>query len=156
MADAGPRIPSRGRWGYYCLILATWACSGLLFWNASRRPAAGASEFEAEEVSAGLDRRIDEMRFDQVPLDEAISGMAQKTGARIEVRWDLLARANVARKTLIEVNLYDLSLASALDAVLENAGQLSQHPLAYDTDGRTITVTCDFDLPKVARVYDVR
>jgi len=110
---------------------------------------------DASVGEAALRRRIPEVRFDRVPLEEAVTALADKVHADLVADWAAFESAGVPRRTPVTVHLYDVTLAEALMALMDanNAGKLN-----YRIDGGCVILgTPTSDTYKLTtRVYDIR
>jgi len=100
-------------------------------------------------------RRIPEVRIDGMPLDQAVTMLADQVNADLVANWPALEFAGVPRRTPVSLHLHDVTLAEALRSLLDanGAGKLSLR-----VDGGCII----FGEPSTnrinltTRVYDVR
>lgn len=65
-----------------------------------------------------LDRPVAEMKFDKVPLSDALDFLRDSTNANLHVNWRSLEAAGVARDTPVSIQLRNVPLRKALNYVL--------------------------------------
>lgn len=116
----------------------------------------GQSQVDAQ-VRAQLDRRLPELRFDQVPLDEVINFLRDVTNANIFVNWNALEKESIDKSTAVSARLRDVKFSKALDVILKYVGG-SNVQLGYTVDEGVITISTLEDLSRnvVTRTYDIR
>lgn len=103
-----------------------------------------------------LNERIDEVAFEEAPLDQVIDWMGTLTEMQIVVRWQTLEDAGIERDKPITMNLKGLRLSQLLWMIMKEAGGPDLN-LAYRAAGKVLTISTQEDLGKemVVRVYDV-
>jgi hypothetical protein len=135
------------------LLVVLEAAAAAMMWHMAR-PDPAVARYTDDEVAAGLHRRVHDVRFEAVALEEAIRMLARETGATVNVDWVALAGAGIDRLGPVSLSLRDVPLATALS-------ELTDDYAAVRPDGATVMVTAydqyDLDAPRaVLRVYDVR
>ena len=107
--------------------------------------------FERREVEAGLDRKITDLSLGGLTAEQAIDAVRQQAGIRIEPEWFSLARAGVTPGTynIRDVRVHDETVAQILCRILGMYG-------GYDVRDGVIVLKDNRELPRFARVYDVR
>ena len=111
-----------------------------------------------DDTSVGLDRRVRELNLRNVTLEQAIEALREVVPVPVVVRWDVMADVGIHRDQVVDVRLHDVSLASALKAVLLQCGGKVRVRLGYAPGDGVVTVSTEDDLSRDAfvRVYDVR
>ncbi len=108
-----------------------------------------------------LDTPVEQVQFDDEPLEEALAWFREQGLKNIIVRWKLLDRSgDIGKSTPITLSMQDLTLGEALDLVLEivsSAAPLEQDRLTYHVlDGMLkISTQADFDRSVYTRTYYV-
>ena len=105
--------------------------------------------------AAALRKTIPELKFTEVPLEDAINRVADLTGANIHVNWRALELLNVTRQMPTSVSLRHVTARRALRALIESTGA-GDH-LTYYVDEGVIEVTTKeiADSKLFTRVYPV-
>jgi hypothetical protein len=110
----------------------------------------------AQDVStrSALNRTLPEVRFDGVPLADAIEFLRDASGANIVVNWRAIEMLAIARDTPVTMRLRQVNLAKVLKTVLNEAGT---GELTYYVDGNVIYVTTRelADQDMITRVYPI-
>lgn len=106
---------------------------------------------------AKLGKKLPELKFEAVPLDEMLPYLEQVSGVMIHVKWSLIDAAGMDRKTPITARLRDVKLSKALDVLLRAAGD-GRVQLGYSIDEGVLTISTADDLATnvLTSVYDVR
>ena len=117
-----------------------------------------ASSLRAErQVSpaAALQRKLPELRFSEVPLQDAIDHVREATSANIHVNWRALELLNVTRETTVSLNLRDVTARRALRALLDETG--AGEFLTFYADEGVLEVTTKeiADNKLITKVYPV-
>ncbi len=107
-------------------------------------------------TQATLDRRLPELRFDNVGFADVIDFLRDVTGANIFVNWKALEAASIDRNAPVTARLRDIPFRKALTIILESVGGATK--LGYTIDEGVITISTADDLAKnvLNRVYDIR
>jgi uncharacterized membrane protein YgcG len=93
----------------------------------------------AKVTGASLNRTLPEMKFDGIPLADAIDFVRDITDANITVNWRALEGAGVTRETLINLKLRNVSLRKALTLMLAEAS--GGEGVTYTLDDGVIEIT---------------
>lgn len=103
-----------------------------------------------------LNERIDEVSFEDAPLDQVITWLATLTPMNVVVRWQTLEEAGVERDKPVTMQVNGLRLSQVLWMIIEQAGG-PDLKLAYRASGELLIISTEDDLGKemVVRVYDV-
>lgn len=106
---------------------------------------------------AQLDRKLPELRFDQVPFGDVIGFLQDVSGANIFVNWRALESAGIDRNTPVTARLRDIKFSKGLSTILSDVGG-GVVKLTYTVDEGVITISTEEDLSKnvITRVYDIR
>jgi hypothetical protein len=123
--------------------------------SATRRSAWGAGREHYEEGDFALDH---------VPLDMALATLAEQTSSswsvnEIEVEWDVLASAGVAKDKRVSVRLWSPKLSKVLQVTLDHAAEGTKAHLTFYAGGERIIVTTrERHLARdgVTREYNIR
>jgi hypothetical protein len=137
------------------LVLSLACSTALAQIGASEEPDSG-TRSRIPSTLRYLNERIDEVTFEDAPLDQVMDWMGTLTPMQINVRWQVLEDAGIERDKPITMNFRGLRLSQVLWLVMKEAGG-SDLPLAYRASGRVLTISTAEDLGKemVIRVYDV-
>jgi hypothetical protein len=101
-------------------------------------------------ISNPLSLRTDEIKFENVPLDDAIDYFSRVSRLKFRIDLAAIGENNWDPSCKISLHLYDTSVRDALRRTLAMAGNMD-----FDYDGRTVLVTSDAAIPSIIRVYDV-
>ncbi len=112
---------------------------------------------EDEAVRAQLDRKLPEVRFDNVGFSDVIDFLRDVSSANIFVNWRALEAAGVDKNAPVTARLRDVKFSKALDTILRDVGG-GTVKLGYTIDEGVITISTEEDLASnvVTRVYDIR
>ena len=123
--------------------------------GASDEPGSGARS-RVPSTLKYLNERIDEVAFEDAPLDQVMDWMGTLTPMQINVRWQVLEDAGIERDKPITMHFQGLRLSQVLWLIMKEAGG-TDLPLAYRASGRVLTISTEEDLGRemVIRVYDV-
>ena len=110
-----------------------------------------------QAVQAVLDRRLPEVKFDNVGFSDVIDFLRDITGANIFVNWRAMEAAAIDKNAPVTARLRDVKFSKALDIILSDVGG-GTVKLGYTVDEGVITISTGDDLSKnvVTRVYDIR
>ncbi|HEY8667959.1 MAG TPA: hypothetical protein VIL86_14945 [Tepidisphaeraceae bacterium] len=108
-------------------------------------------------VQAQLDRRLPEVRFDNVGFSDVVDFLRDITGANIFVNWRALEAAAIDKNAPVTARLRDVKFSKALSTILSDVGG-GTVKLGYTIDEGVITISTEEDLSKnvITRVYDIR
>ncbi len=103
-----------------------------------------------------LNERIEEVAFEEAPLDQVMEWLGTLTPMQVFPRWQTLEDAGVERDKPISMNVRDLRLSQVLWMLMKEAGG-PDVVLAYRASGELLTISTADDLgeERVTRVYDV-
>jgi hypothetical protein len=112
---------------------------------------------DVQDVEERLSRVLDEVRFDDTPLDQAIEWIRDQTHANISVDWRSLEGVGIDKSTPIRLHLWDVRASKVLSEVLELAGS-DAALIGYRVEDGVARVRSRDELSKltVLRIYDVR
>lgn len=112
-------------------------------------------------TQALLDRKLPEVRFDRVSLEDAIEFLRDLTGANIYVNWGALQASMIDKSTPVTARLRDVRLSKALQVILQDAGSVPvpRVSLDYAVEDGVITISTTEDLEQnavyIPRTYDL-
>ncbi len=103
-----------------------------------------------------LNERIEEVAFEEAPLDQVMEWLGTLTPMQVFVRWPMLEDAGIERDKPITMNVQGLRLSQVLYLITKEAGG-PDVVLAYRASGKLLTISTADDLgeERVTRVYDV-
>lgn len=103
-----------------------------------------------------LDQRIDEVSFQDAPLDQVMSWLGTLTPMNVVVRWQTLEDAGIERDKPVTMQVNGLRLSQVLWMIMSEAGG-PDLKLAYRASGEVLIISTEEDLGQemVVRVYDV-
>jgi hypothetical protein len=103
-----------------------------------------------------LNERIDEVAFEEAPLDQVMEWLGSLTPMQVFPRWQTLEDAGIERDKPISMNVRGLRLSQVLWLLMKEAGG-PDVVLAYRASGKLLTISTAQDLSQemVTRVYDV-
>ena len=103
-----------------------------------------------------LEMRLEEIVFDEAPLDEAFAQIAAVANVNLVVRWEVLEELSVERDKPITLAVRNLRLRQVLWLVLnEAAGSDSKLAFRADDDLILVSTLDDLNGSMITRVYDV-
>ncbi|HEY7089035.1 MAG TPA: M56 family metallopeptidase [Tepidisphaeraceae bacterium] len=104
-----------------------------------------------------LDRKLPEVKFEQVGFADVVQFLRDTTSANIFVHWKAVEEAGIQRNTPITARLRDVKLSKALETLLRDIGG-TKSKLGYAVDEGVITITTQDELNSnvATRVYDIR
>jgi hypothetical protein len=111
----------------------------------------------APGIEESLDRRLAEVRFDNLPLDKALDTFGEQLKANIVVNWAAMHKAGVEPTTPINLHLTNVTFRQALAVVIALIGDGGPE-ISYQTDENVLTIThLRFDPPprNPVKIYDV-
>lgn len=105
---------------------------------------------------AVLNQRIEEINFDEAPLDEVMSWIGEVTKLNVMVKWQILEDLGIERDKPISIHAKNLRLSQILWMIMSEAGG-SDVKLAYRASGNLLVLSTAEDLGSemIVRVYDV-
>ncbi len=105
---------------------------------------------------AVLNQRIEEINFDEAPLDEVMSWIGEVTKLNVMVKWQILEDLGIERDKPISIHARNLRLSQILWMIMSEAGG-SDVKLAYRASGNLLVLSTAEDLGSemIVRVYDV-
>jgi hypothetical protein len=112
---------------------------------------------DSGEARKALTAKIPEVKFDSVTVEEAFVSLARSAHATINVNWELLEPEGLSRTKRVKLHLWDVSLARALGALLEQASE-SNSRLSFAANDRMVVLSTSDDLSRKKEivVYNVR
>ena len=123
----------------------------------SPAPAAPATQPAHYRTSPGvaMQRKLPELRFTEIPLEDAIDHVREATGANIHVNWRAMELLNVTREMPVSLNLREVTARRALRALLDETG-VGEFLTFYADEGVLEVTTKEIaDSKLVTRVYPV-
>jgi hypothetical protein len=131
------------------LVLAAAALVAAARWNAG-----GAPQTAAPAASI-LERRIASIHLHGVPAKKAFEKVQEQAGIKLRPNWPALAARDVLSGNEIWLDLDDVPLGQVMQALTV---QLRDYRAAagFETQGDSILIAPDADLPHTVRIYDVR
>ncbi|HWP39446.1 MAG TPA: hypothetical protein VNL70_00875, partial [Tepidisphaeraceae bacterium] len=108
-------------------------------------------------VMAQLERKLPEVRFDNVAFADVIDFLRDVSATNIFVNWRALEAAGIDRNAPVTARLRDVKFSKALSTILSDVGG-GLVRLGYTIDEGVITISTEEDLSSnvVTRVYDIR
>lgn len=103
-----------------------------------------------------LNKKIPEVSFQELPLDQVIDWVQSYTGMNVVVRWQTLTDAGIEKDKPITVNVRNLRLSQVLWMIMQEAGG-TDLKLAYRASGNLLILSTEEDLGKemLTKVYEV-
>lgn len=122
--------------------------------KAVKKPATPAAGKPADPLA----KRLLKVKFSNVPLEQVVEFLREKSGQDIVVKWRLLLQAGVERKTPVDINVKDVTIEKVLRLVLEAAGEEGGHALGYELEDNILTISTADELAQKTETvaYDVR
>ena len=107
-------------------------------------------------LQAALAKVLPEVKFDNVPFSTVVDSLHEQSGANLVVSWRVLESAGIDHSTQVSVQLKNVTIAQALDHILNDVGGGSVK-LGYAIVDGAIVVSTDEDLSKNTKTvaYDV-
>jgi hypothetical protein len=106
------------------------------------------------DVAAGLDRVLAVVPCGHVGLKEALDMLHRATWSNILVQWAGLSEDGIGPDTPVNVVLHNVTLRSALDAILLDANPSLQ--FGTEPGGLIVVTTRTLGVPRSLEVYDIR
>jgi hypothetical protein len=112
---------------------------------------------DVQDVEERLSRVLDEVRFDDTPLEQVFDRIREETHANISVDWRSLEAAGIDKSTPVRLHVWDVRASTVMSEVLELVGGDTVRLGCRIADGIARVTTGD-ELAKmtVLRIYDVR
>jgi len=103
-----------------------------------------------------LNRRLPEVMFEELPLEQVMEFIADFTDMNVVVRWEILEDAGIERDKAITVKVRNLRLSQVLWLIMNEAGGTDLR-LAYRASGNMLVLSTEEDLGRemLVKVYDV-
>src|SRR5437879_9181773 len=103
-----------------------------------------------------LSKKLPEIKFSAIALEDAIDYLRDVTGANIHVNWRALELMNVTRQTPVSVRLNDVTMRRVLKTILDETGAGDQ--LTWYAEEGVIEITTKeiADQQLITRVYPVQ
>lgn len=110
----------------------------------------------AQNPSGSLSRRIPQIKFDALPLSDAIDFIRDAGRLNLRVDWKALETAGIDRATPVSFQLHNVTLRRALEMLLREAG--GGVKLAWELEDGIVEITTQevADSRLVVEVYDIR
>jgi hypothetical protein len=107
----------------------------------------------------GLARIIDEIRFDDTPLESALAELSQRAGVRIDVDWEAIAPLGVNRGVPVRFRLFNVRAEAVLNELLTQSlgakwGLPGAETLGYSWNESACFVTRASAVPLELRMYN--
>jgi len=104
---------------------------------------------------SALGRRLPDVKFNQVTLEDAVDFLRDVSGANIHVNWRALEGLGVTRQTPVSMQLSDVPMRRVLRSLLDECGGPNQ--LTYYVDEGVIEITSRemADSQLITKVYPV-
>ncbi|MGA2497823.1 MAG: M56 family metallopeptidase [Tepidisphaeraceae bacterium] len=103
-------------------------------------------------------KRLQELRFDGIALEEVVDFLRDVSGANITVNWKAIEAAGIKKAAPVTVRLRDIKFGKALSEILANVSG-GKVRLAYTFDDRALVISTVEDIAQNHRqtiVYDIR
>jgi Flp pilus assembly secretin CpaC len=112
---------------------------------------------EDQAVVTQLERKLPEVRFDNVGFADVVDFLRDVSSANIFVNWKALETAGIDRNAPVTARLRDVKFSKALETILKDVGG-GTVKLGYTIDEGVISISTEEDLASnvVTRVYDIR
>jgi hypothetical protein len=107
-------------------------------------------------VHAALDKRLPELRFDNVGFSDVVDFLRDVTGTNIFVNWKKIEAAGIDRNTPVSARLGDVPFRKALRVVLDNLSDRVKLDFTVDEGVISISTAEDLQSNIVTMTYDVR
>ncbi len=104
-----------------------------------------------------LDKKIPEIRFDNVAFESVVDFLRDISGANIFVNWRALEQSGIDKNTPVSARLHDVKFSKALTTILADVGG-GAVKLGYTVDEGVITISTEEDLSHntITQTYDIR
>lgn len=142
------------------LLLPSGAAPTLAQQQPAPRTSTGADPVAVAEsmdavLDAALNKRVPEVNFTEVPLDQLMAWLSEASGANMVVLWSALEQAGVQRDRVVpSLKFNNVSVKTALQIVLAD---MSDGPeMTYDYFNNVIVIGPTERFRPVVRAYDVR
>ena len=107
----------------------------------------------------GLDRVVEEVRFDNTPLEAALAELSKKSACPIHADWEALESIGARPTTPVRLHLFNVPMETALDLLLNQSsaslhGEVKSIPRSHNSIEFTIRHEANRKPPEL-RMYDV-
>jgi len=109
-----------------------------------------------DPASLVLDRRMPEVRFENIALTDAIDFLRDVSEANIHVNWRALEPLLIGPDTIVNLRLLDVPLRKILSVLLADIGMAGQVSFYIDRGVIEITTREIADSQMLTRVYDIQ
>lgn len=120
----------------------------------SAAPGAPRSEAGASDATELLRQSVDDVRWDDVALEDALDWLSQRGRVNVLPDWKALSKIGVSADTLVTVRLRQVRVADVLDALVEALAMDGE--VTYKGQGNILRLSTRtaFDHRMIVRVYD--
>ena len=108
------------------------------------------------DTNEALEKKLPELRFDNVGFADVIDFLRDVTGANIFVNWKQMEEGGIDKNAPVTARLRDIPMGKALTIILDSVG--GETKLAYKVDAGVLMISTAeaFGRDVVAKTYDVR
>jgi predicted regulator of amino acid metabolism with ACT domain len=130
-------------------------CTATLYAE-SKPPTTAPAGDRAQSGVRITEKKLPELRFDNVGLSDVFDFLRDVTGASIFVNWKKIEAAGVDRNAPVSARLRDIEFQKALRVILDSVSEKAKLDFILDDGVITISTQDDLQSKVVTRVYDVR
>ena len=114
------------------------------------------SDGDAAALDAALDKKIPELKFENVPFGDVMEFLRDVSSVNIVVNYKALEAAGIDRNAAVSMRLKDVPFSQALRVMLDDVGGATA-ALDYSVTGSVLTISTADDLARnvAIRVYDI-
>ena len=111
---------------------------------------------DADVEEMAVSARVNRLRLDQVPFEQAIDALGRSAGVKLVLRREVLQGQGTPLAAPVTLELHDVTLADALDKLLRAVPAGPR--LGYTPEAGVVTVSTKAETDKVtySRVYNMR
>ncbi len=125
--------------------------------RAKRKSTDEIDDAESHRTRERLKTVLPEVRFDNVPFEQAIEQLRAATGVNIVPNWSALEAAAIEKDTEVSLRLNNVSAEKVIDLVLDEVGA-GEVELSHEIEEGVVTVSTREDLSRKTKtiIYNIR
>jgi hypothetical protein len=125
--------------------------------SASSNASHGASNDNDAAITALLQKKLPEVRFDAIGMSDVIDFLRDITGANISVNWRALEAAGIDRNTPLTMLLREVTFEQVLNQIVRDVSGGGQAKVEFATEGGVVVLSTQEELAQhpQLRSFDV-
>lgn len=114
------------------------------------------TRYLTKPIRLGLGTLVQNVEYEEIPLNEVLDDLRDKSGANIVANWQSLSKAGIEKDTPVSLKLRNVSAGRILKAILENLSSARDRVSYIVQDGVVLIATAeDLDRRVDTRTYDI-